>query len=62
VRTRPLTTTGVVAAITMFLAREPLLELAGKVVDGVTEKRQARKTGKIQRRRPSRQVSTEKAQ
>lgn len=32
VKARPLTTTGVVAAITMFLAREPLIDLAGKVV------------------------------
>jgi ElaB/YqjD/DUF883 family membrane-anchored ribosome-binding protein len=32
VKARPLTATGVVAAITMFLAREPLIGLAGKVV------------------------------
>ena len=32
VRSRPLAATGVVAAITMFLAREPLIDLAGKVV------------------------------
>ena len=32
VKARPLTTTGVVAAITMVLAREPLIDLAGKVV------------------------------
>ena len=32
VRARPLAATGVVAAITMFLAREPLIDLAGKVV------------------------------
>ena len=31
VKARPLTATGVVAAITMFLAREPLKDLAGKV-------------------------------
>jgi hypothetical protein len=34
VRARPLAATGVVAAITMFLAREPLMDLAGKVVGG----------------------------
>jgi hypothetical protein len=34
VRSRPLTTTGVVAAIALFLAREPLIDLAGKLVDG----------------------------
>ena len=46
VRARPLAATGVVAAITMFLAREPLLDLAGKLVGGVSEKRKARKRRK----------------
>jgi ElaB/YqjD/DUF883 family membrane-anchored ribosome-binding protein len=55
VRSRPLAATGVVAAITMFLAREPLLDLAGKLVDGVTEKRKTRKS------RKARQDDTEKA-
>jgi hypothetical protein len=31
VRARPLASTGVVAAVAMFLAREPLMELAGKL-------------------------------
>jgi len=31
---RPVATTGVVAAIALFLAREPLLNLAGKLVKG----------------------------
>ena len=43
VRSRPLTATGVVAAIAMFLAREPLIDFAGKIVDGVGEKRKTRK-------------------
>jgi ElaB/YqjD/DUF883 family membrane-anchored ribosome-binding protein len=43
VRARPLATTGVVAAIAMFLAREPLIELAGKWVDGVSKKRTGQK-------------------
>jgi hypothetical protein len=62
VRARPLAATGIVAAITMFLAREPLIDLAGKVVDGVTERRQGRKTHKSPRKRTSRQDVTEKAQ
>jgi hypothetical protein len=41
VRARPLAATGVVAAITMFLAREPLIDLAGKLASGVTGKRKA---------------------
>ncbi|HZU52189.1 MAG TPA: DUF3618 domain-containing protein [Sphingomicrobium sp.] len=32
VKSRPLAATGVVAAVTMFLAREPLIDLAAKVV------------------------------
>ena len=54
VRSRPLTTTGVVAAITMFLAREPLIDLAGRLADGVSKSRKARKA-------KSRQPATEKA-
>ena len=45
VRARPLAATGVVAAIAMFLAREPLMDLAGKLVDGAkTKTRKRRKT------------------
>jgi len=46
VKSRPLAATGVVAAITMFLAREPLMELAGKVADGIGDKRKTRKARK----------------
>lgn len=34
VKKRPLAATGIVAAIAMFLAREPLKDLAGKLVGG----------------------------
>jgi hypothetical protein len=43
VRARPLAATGVVAAITMFLAREPLIDLAGKLVDGAKGKSRKRR-------------------
>ena len=44
-RARPLAASGVVAAITMFLAREPLIDLAGKLVRWrQAEKRKTRKT------------------
>jgi hypothetical protein len=46
VKSRPLAATGLVAAITMFLAREPLMDLAGKLVGSVGEKRKARRTRK----------------
>jgi hypothetical protein len=58
VRSRPLTATGVVAAIAMFLAREPLMDLAGKVVDGVGDKRKSRKARKTK----AKQQDTENAQ
>jgi len=56
VRARPLATTGVIAALTMFLAREPLIDLAGRIASGVGEKRKTRKARKVT------QDDTEKAQ
>ena len=46
VRAHPLATTGVVAAITMFLAREPLMDLAHQLYDGAADKRKNRKRRK----------------
>jgi hypothetical protein len=46
VRARPVTATGVVAALALFLAREPLMDLAAKLTDGVSTKRAARKSKK----------------
>ena len=54
VRSRPVAATGVVAALAMFLAREPLMDLAGKVAGSVGDKRKTRKTKK------TKQVQTEK--
>jgi ElaB/YqjD/DUF883 family membrane-anchored ribosome-binding protein len=56
VRARPLAATGVVAAITMFLAREPLIDLASRIAEGVGSKRKNRKSRKAP------QTETEKAQ
>lgn len=50
VRARPIAATGAVAALALFLAREPLMDLAGKLMDGVGKKRTARKSRKA---RPS---------
>lgn len=61
VKARPLATTGVVAAITMFLAREPLMDLAGKVIDGVGAKRKTRRSRKASGKH-TKQDDTEKAQ
>jgi hypothetical protein len=58
VRSRPLATTGVLAAITMFLAREPLIDLGGRLAGAVGDKRKTRKRRKAR----SKQDDTEKAQ
>ena len=50
VRRRPAIASGVVAAIAMFLAREPLIDMAGKLADGVGNKRKARTARKAQRK------------
>ena len=55
VRSRPLTTTGIVAGIALFLAREPLKDLAGKLVDGVSGKDRPKTPGK----RPPSKTKTE---
>ena len=42
----------------MFLAREPLMDLAGKLANGVKKKRSNRKRGKT----PAKQTETEAAE
>ena len=51
VRKRPVAAGGAVAALAVFLAREPLLDLAGKIVGGVTAKRSARKARKTAKKK-----------
>ena len=46
VRSRPAVASGVVAAIALFLAREPLIDLAGKMADGVTGKKEPKRPRK----------------
>ena len=58
VKSRPLTTGGVIAAITMFLAREPLKDLAGSVINGSKEKRKSRRS----RKAPAKQQDVEKTE
>lgn len=61
VRARPLAATGVVAAITMFLAREPLMDLAGRLVGSAKGKsRKRRKPAKAES--ASQKESTEAAE
>lgn len=53
VRARPLAATGVVAGLALFLAREPLADLAGKLIKG--------KDGKREAKRPPKRSTKEKA-
>jgi hypothetical protein len=46
VRSRPVAAGGILAAITMFLAREPLMELAGSVAQSVGAKRKRKSKAK----------------
>ena len=50
VRSRPLAAGGVVAAITLFLAREPLMDLAGKLAQDFTAKRETKRRQKTPRK------------
>jgi hypothetical protein len=58
VRARPIAATGIVAALALFLAREPLKDLAGQVADGVSSKRNARRTRKPKKKNPE-EIKTE---
>jgi hypothetical protein len=58
VKSRPIAATGVVAAITMFLARESLWELATKLAGGVSDKRKTRK----RRKAAAKSAKTEKVE
>lgn len=46
VRKRPVAASGVVAAVALFLAREPLIDLAGKLIGSKSEAKKARKRSK----------------
>lgn len=50
VRARPLAAGGVVAAITLFLAREPLMDLAGKLAQSFTAKRETKRQQRASRK------------
>lgn len=61
VRSRPAIASGVVAAIALFLAREPLIGLAGKLTNGVKSKRKPRPNPGASKARPrkTKQKTTE---
>ena len=59
VRRRPAIAGGVMAAIALFLAREPLIDMAGKLADGVTTKRKSRKSKARPRKTTAKEKKTE---
>jgi hypothetical protein len=58
VRSRPVAATGAIAALALFLAREPLMDLAGNLIGSMTGKP---KTPKIPKTRKPRAKPTEKS-
>jgi hypothetical protein len=56
VKARPLAATGVVAAITMFLAREPLIDLAGSMFKSGKDKRRSHRTRKTAQKNETERV------
>ena len=60
VKSRPYTATGVAAAIALFLAREPLIDLAGKLAGGKADKKEAKPARKRSRKTETKQEPAEK--
>ena len=58
---RPVATTGVVAAIALFLARGPLLNVAGKLVKGKPKAEKAKPKTNNPRKASAKKVETESA-
>ena len=50
VRKRPAIASGIVAALALFLAREPLMEAAGKLAGGAKTKRREKKAAKANKK------------
>ena len=46
VRKRPVAATGAVAALALFIAREPLMDLAGKLMSGTKKKKKPKSAAK----------------
>ena len=60
VKARPVAASGIVAGLALFLAREPIAELAGKWWNGARTKRKTRAPAAKKRAEPRNQEPTEK--
>ena len=61
VKARPIAASGIVAGLALFLAREPIAELAGKWWNGAKTKRKSRASAASKRAEPRNQLPTEKS-
>ena len=61
VKARPIAASGIVAGLALFLAREPIAELAGKWWNGAKTKRKTRGPAAKKRAEPRNQLPTEKS-
>lgn len=61
VRARPLAASGAVAALALFLAREPLKDLAGKLADAVSGKGSEKRSAKPSKKPAKKVARAEKA-
>jgi len=61
VKARPIAATGIAAGLALFLAREPIAELAGKWWNGARTRKKSKGTAAQTRARPRNQEPTEKS-
>ena len=61
VKARPLAATGILAGLALFLAREPIADLAGKAWNGATRKKSKGSTAR-NRAAPRKRLPTEKSE
>jgi len=61
VKARPIAATGIAAGLALFLAREPIAELAGKWWNGARTRKKSKGTAAKTRARPRNQEPTEKS-
>lgn len=59
VRRRPAIAGGLVAALALFLAREPLIDMAGKLAGGMTTKRKPAKSKAVPRKTRTKEAKAE---
>jgi hypothetical protein len=62
VRKRPIVAGGVIAALALFLGRDPIMEYASKLLNGEDEAKPARRAAKAKPKKSSKPNTTEKVE